>query len=60
MSFFSVTLFWFIVTVVAGYIGALAAVAVITGLLRMAIRRLRKVSDPDPNEMTFPTEVPWV
>ena len=39
---------------------ALFALMVVVGVVRCIIRRVLKRVEPDPNETTYPTEVPWV
>ena len=50
----------FIATTLGYYVVALFALMVVVGVVRCIIRRVLKRVEPDPNETTYPTEVPWV
>lgn len=60
MSFFSMPVVQFIATTLGYYVVALFALMVVVGVVRCIIRRVLKRVEPDPNEATYPTEVPWV
>lgn len=52
VQFIALTLLW--------YVAALAALMVVAGLLRLAVRKFLGSQEPEPNATTYPTEVPWV
>lgn len=60
MSSFSVPMVQFIALTLLWYVTALAALMVVAGLLRLAVRKFLGSQEPEPNATTYPTEVPWV
>ena len=60
MSLFSVSTIQFIFVTLLGFVGALFALMVVVGVVRYAVRRAMNVVEPDPNAVTYPTNVPWV
>lgn len=50
----------FIIYTMLGFVAALAAIMVVTGIIRFLVRKALGRIEPDPNATTYPTEVPRV
>ena len=60
MGAFSMQTVLFIIYTMLGFVAALAAIMVVTGIIRFLVRKALGRIEPDPNATTSPTEVPRV
>ena len=60
MGAFSMQTVLFIIYTMLGFVAALAAIMVVTGIIRFLVRKALGGIEPDPNATTYPTEVPRV
>lgn len=58
MGAFSMQTVLFIIYTMLGFVAALAAIMVVTGIIRFLVRKALGMIEPDPNATTYPTEVP--